>query len=189
MEIYFRTWSVPGLIVFLCCASCAATLGRADDAAEKQDYLKGGYFLLHQLCGNEAQLPLLLDLKTAPADIKTFADKISRTAKETNSILDKMQANDPALKFDRNPLPAVERDVRASIQDEKQHQLLFGTKNAEFSRALLVSQIEATNYALNLAKVLAGRESDHQLIKTLQQVSAKWNALNQESTRLLSSVR
>jgi hypothetical protein len=128
-------------------------------------------------------------VKHTSAEIESFADKISKTAKESSAVLEYMQDDDPALKFNPNPLPSIERDVRESIQDEKQHQLLFGTNDAEFERALLVSQIEASNYAHNLAKVLAEQETDPKRIKSLEKISSKWLAIHQESFHLLAAIK
>jgi hypothetical protein len=169
------------------CTSATLTVVRGADA-EKQEYLNGGYFLLHQLCDNEAQLPLLLDVKHSSSEIKTFADRISRTAKETNAAIDHMQDQDSAIKFERNPLPSIERDVRQSIQDEKQHQLLFGTSGPEFERSLLVSQSEASNYARNIARVLAENEEDAKRKKILEKLSNEWLLISKETFRLLSAV-
>jgi hypothetical protein len=189
MKLLSRVFHVLSIITLIGCVSAPFTLVRGDDAGARQEKLNGGYFLLHQLCDDDAQLPLLLDVKHAPEAIETFAIRISKTAKESNSLLEQMQDSDPALNFDRNPLPSIERDVRASIQDEKQHQLLFGTSDDAFVRALLVSQVEASNYGRNLAKVLSEQESDAKRIKLLERISAKWLAIHSEAFRLLSTVQ
>jgi len=177
------------MIILLGCISASFTVARGDDKAARQEKLNGGYYLLRHLCDDEAQLPLLLDVKHAPDTIASFAIRVSMTAKESNSLLEQMQDSDPLLKFDQNPLPSIERDVRESIQDEKQHQLLFGTSDDAFVRALLVSQIEASNYGHNLAKVLSEQESDPKRVKGLAKISAKWLAIHTEAFRLLSTVR
>jgi hypothetical protein len=174
-----------GLLVFFVTFFCVVTPTRGSDVSDHQNYLNGGYYLLHHLCEDEAKLPLLLDVKTAPPEIKSYADHISKAAKETIADLEHMQETDACLKFDKNPLPRIERDVRESIQADKQHQLLFGTSGAEFARALLVSQAEASAYALNLAKVLSQQENEPDRVKTLQHISVKWRTIHQETMRLL----
>jgi hypothetical protein len=174
-----------GLLICFLGIFCVLTLARGDETSEHQAYLNGGYYLLHHLCEDEAKLPLLLDVKDAPPGIEKYADHISKTAKETIAALERMQESDASLKFDKNPLPLIERDVRESIQADKQHQLLFGTTGAEFVRALLVSQAEASSYALNLAKVLSQQESNPDRVKTLQHISVKWRAIHQDAMRLL----
>ena len=172
------------LICFLS-VSCVLTPTRGSETSEHRDYLNGGYYLLHHLCEDEAKLPLLLDVKDAPPEIEKYAVHISKTAKESITALERLQENDPHLNFDKNPLPRIERDVRESIQADKQHQLLFGTTGAEFVRALLVSQVEASSYALNLAKVLSQQEKNPDRVKTLQHISVQWHAIHEEAMRLL----
>jgi hypothetical protein len=172
------------LICFLS-VSCVLTPTRGSETSEHRDYLNGGYYLLHHLCEDEAKLPLLLDVKDAPPEIEKYAVHISKTAKESIAALERLQENDPDLNFDKNPLPRIERDVRESIQADKQHQLLFGTTGAEFVRALLVSQVEASSYALNLAKVLSQQEKNPDRVKTLQHISVQWRAIHEEAMRLL----
>ena len=172
------------LICFLS-VSCVLTPTRGSETSEHRDYLNGGYYLLHHLCADEAKLPLLLDVKDAPPEIEKYAVHISKTAKESITALERLQENDPHLNFDKNPLPRIERDVRESIQADKQHQLLFGTTGAEFVRALLVSQVEASSYALNLAKVLSQQEKNPDRVKTLQHISVQWRAIHEEAMRLL----
>ena len=157
----------------------------ADEAATERANLNGGYFLLHKLCADEDQLPLLLNVKSTPKEIETFADKISQTAKESLTALDRIREHDKSLDFDRNPLPKIERDVRDSIRDEKQHQLLFGASGPDFARALLTSQIEASSYAENIAKVLAEQEKDPDRIRTLHRISEKWEAIHEQAFALL----
>ena len=164
-----------------------SSASRADEAStdQKLGNLNGGYFLLHKLCHDESQLPLLLTVKDTPKEIETFVDKISKMAKESLADLDRIQEHDKSLDFDRNPLPKIERDVRDSIAGEKQHQLLFGATGPEFARALLVSQIEASSYAENLTKVLAGQEKDTDRSKILSRLSEKWRAIHEEAFALL----
>lgn len=178
-------YSFPFLLVLLWGIFTTLAPAKTPAISERQDKLNGGYYLLHHLCENESNLPLLLAVKHAPPDIVDYADKISKTAKESLIVLNRMQEGDRHLKFDKNPLPSIEQDVRESIHDDKQHQLLFGTTGSEFVHALLVSQVEASTYALNLAKVLADQEKDSDRVAMLQRISAKWLALRDESYHLL----
>jgi hypothetical protein len=158
---------------------------QGEGISRQQEKLNGGYFLLHNLSEDEAQVPLLLDLKHAPPEIVAFANRMSQAGKATGATLDRFQEKDPAIQLDRNPLPQIEKDTRDSIKGDKQHQLLFGTTGSEFVRAFLVSQIEASTYAVNLSKVLAAQESDPQRTKTLRRVSAQWLALRNDAFRIL----
>ncbi len=184
---YFHQARNAVLFILSFCASLLVTTQpiHASNASEPQAKLNGGYYLLHKLSDDESQLPLLLVVKHAPPGIPDFARHISRTGKETIAALEQFQDQDNAIQFDKNPLPAIEQDVRDSIKDDKQHQLLFGTSNSEFVRALIVSQIEATTYATHLCKVLADQETDSGRTEKLRHLSAKWLALRNEAYRIL----
>ncbi|HEX4141371.1 MAG TPA: hypothetical protein VHY09_13565 [Candidatus Methylacidiphilales bacterium] len=174
------------LVLFAACGLVFSQAAlQAEDAPSYRDNLNAGFFLLHDLLDNEASLPILLDLKSSPQEIQNFADKISRTAKEGEAAMDKMREADPKISWDKNPLPKIEQDIRASITDEKEHQLLFGTKGPEFVRALLVSQAEASKYAANIAKVLARQDKNPWHRREFSGISARWHALYEEDFRLL----
>jgi hypothetical protein len=164
----------------------AGTPCQAAEDESKMGKLNGGYFLLHDLSDNEASLPILLDLKHAPPEIQPFADEISKVAKETEAAIEKMQDRDPAIRYDKNPLPAIEKETRSAVSGDKQHRLLFGTHNDEFVRTLVVSQVEASGYAIGLCKALADDESDPARQKTLQHLAARWGTVRDDSYRLLS---
>ena len=115
------------LLSFLFSVCFLANVAFAGEAALHQEKLNGGYYLLHHLASDEDQVPLLLVIKTAPPAVKDYADRISRTGKETLAALERMQQGDISLQFDKNPLPQIEQDVRDSIKADKQHHLLFGT--------------------------------------------------------------
>ena len=180
----FNALVLPSL-VYLFSAAATDTSAKDNDASEARDNLNGGYYLLHKLCSDEAQLPLLLVVKDTPKQIHDFADKVSRTAKESMAVLDQMQEKDPQINWDHNPLPKFERDVRESITAEKQHQLLFGATGSDFARALILSQTEASKYGANITKVLAEQEENPERAKSLRRLSEKWHALYDESFRFL----
>jgi hypothetical protein len=161
------------------------TTMRGDTTSEKTTKLNGGYYLLHQLSADEKQVPMLMVIKHVPSGLPPYADHIAKTAAETLTALDHMQQGDPSLRFDQNPLPMIEQDVRDSIKEDKQHQLLFGTTDAEFVRAFLISQIEACTYAENISKVLAQQETDPDRVKTLQRLSTEWFHMRNEAYRIL----
>ncbi len=175
--------SISGLLGCLGFFTAACVPLRAD--ASSRQNLNGGYFLLHDLLSDEENVPFLLDLKTSPKDLQDFAATISKTSKEGLAAMDRMHEANPSLNFDKNPLPKIEQDIRASIKDEKQHQLLFGTKGPDFARAFLVSQAEASKYAANIAKVLAQQDPDPVHQRDLTRMSARWHELYEQDFRLM----
>ena len=174
--------------LFLLAGFLILSVGSNLSAGEKSDAqaeLNGGYYLLHQLCDDEAHLGLLLMVKDAPKVISTYAREVADVADKDRATLERLQDTDKYLKLDDNPLPPIELAVRDSIKDEKQHRLLFGTTGSDFVQSLLVSQLEASTYATNIAKVLAAKEKDPDRIRTLQRISAHWAKLRDEGYQLL----
>jgi hypothetical protein len=176
---------VPSLFYLLVAIASEGTV--KGEASEYQHKLNGGYYLLHKLYEDEEQVPFLLDIKTAPPNVSSFADQVSKTAKAGLATLDKMRESDASINWDSNPLPAIEQEVRDSIKSEKQHQLLFGTKGPDFERAFLVSQAEASMYAENISKVLAGQDKNPDHVRDLNRMSEKWHAIYEEIFRMLRS--
>jgi hypothetical protein len=157
---------------------------RADD---NQHYLNNGYSLLHDLCDQEKSLDMILIIKTTPKDVADFAHEVSKSAKENFDQLEDLQDHDKAIRFDQAGLPQFELDTRDSIKADKQHLLLFGTTDKNFARALLVSQIEAGTYGMNLAKVLAGAEPNAHRAAVAQKISAHWEKIRDKAYRLLNA--
>jgi hypothetical protein len=183
---------------FACCLSLALGMaglaagalwgipnGQAEASSRQPTEMDGGYYLLEHVSNEESNVHLLFMVKDAPDEISTFADQLSKTADETKASLEYLQDKYPTVHFDDNPLPQIERDVRASIRDDKEHQLLFGATGTDFVRAFLITQIEASTYAINLSKVLADQETNPHRAKILRQISTKWLGMRDQAYRLL----
>jgi hypothetical protein len=160
---------------------------KGSDGVGSPDDEQVGFYLLSDVCQQETQVKLITLIKTTPPGVVDFVKRVSQTADESVATINRLQKGDPSLKTTDNPLPAFEQRVRNSIRDDKQHQLLFGTKGPDFARALLVTQIEATNYITNIAKDLAASDPDPDCARTLNRLSAKWLSLRVEAFRLLDA--
>jgi hypothetical protein len=158
---------------------------RADD--DQAAYLTNGYSLLHGLCGQEGQLDMILIVKTTPPEIADYLHQVSASAKQDTKWLDELQDHDKDLIFGRTGLPPFEKDTRASIQDDKEHMLLFGTSGSAFVRALLVSQTEAGTYGMNLAKVLAAAEPNEQRAAVVRKIGKRWKKIRDRAYALLNA--
>jgi hypothetical protein len=157
-------------------------LGRADST---QHDLNNGYSLMHHLCEQEKQVDLILMIKTTPKPVADFAHEVSKSAGDDLRILDQMAAHDPAIRFDMPGLPPIETKTRESIKDDKQHTLLFGTEGSDFAKALLVTQIEAGTYGMNMCKVMSDEESSGHRATELLRISDHWKKLRDKAYTLL----
>ena len=170
------------LVIYMIAAAAIVPLASGNAQTTK---LNGGYYLLHTLADDESDVSMLMMVKHAPPEIVKFADDITNVAKKNMATLDQFRDRDPAIRFDQNPLPAIEQNVRDSIKADKQHELLFGTSNSEFVRNFLVSQIEASSYAVHLNKVLGDQETDPARARALQNLSNDWAIARARAYRLL----
>jgi hypothetical protein len=175
--------------LFLGCAGVAwlflSPLRAGDDSRQ---YLINGYSLLHHLSEQEKPVDLILIVKTAPRAVADFAHEAAHTAGENLDLLDGLAARDHAIRFNEMGLPQFELDTREAIKDDKQHLLLFGTTNKDFSRAFLVTQIEAGTYGMNLAQVLSDAETNPHRAAVARKISKNWEALRDKAYGLLNSL-
>ena len=166
-------------------ALCLAGPLHADDHDAR--YFTNGYSLLYKLCADEKPLDQILIVKTTPKEIAAYLHEVSKSAKEDVSMLEDLHDQDHAVRFNARGLPQFEEDTRDSIRDEKQHLLLFGTKDSSFVRALLVTQIEAGTYGDNLAKVLADAEPNAHRAAVVRKISQRWEKLRDRAYALLNA--
>jgi len=155
---------------------------RAADATQQS--LNDGYSLFYDFCNQESQLSLLFWFKSAPRDVADYATRISATAKDDMAILKQFSVDQSALRLDTVSLPGFEIEVRKSMDDDRKQQLIWGSSGAGFAQAVAMTQSEATNYGMHVAKILAETETNPQRAKTMREIYNKWVALHAEAYRL-----
>jgi hypothetical protein len=155
---------------------------RADDT---QRDLNNGYSIMHHLFEQEKQVDLILMIKTTPKPVADFVHEVSKSADDDLTILDRMAAHDSAIRFDVPGLPPIETKTRESIKDDKQHTLLFGTQGSDFAKTLLITQVEAGTYGMNMCKVMADEEPSGHRATELRRISSRWEKLRNKAYALL----
>jgi hypothetical protein len=177
----------PSTLAFLFLAMTILTPGGTAHASEtpaSQSFLNDGYSTFYHFCDQESELSLLLWIKTTPLDIADYAKQISSTAKDDMAILKKFGVSDAALHLDKVSLPSFELDVRKSMDDDRKQQLIWGSSGAAFAQAVRMTQSEATNYGLHVAKVLAEMEPDPERARAMRNIADKWVALHAQAYKL-----
>ncbi len=158
---------------------------RAADGKASQSALNDGYSTFYHFCDQESQLSLLFWVKSAPHNIADYAARISSTAKDDMAILKKFGVGDSALQLDKVSLPGFEIDVRKSMDADRTQELIFGSSGPAFAQAVCMTQSEATNYGLHVAKVLAEVEPDPDRARVMHRVYDKWLARHVEAYKLV----
>jgi hypothetical protein len=178
MILPLRSLPILGILAFL------ALPLRADDHPGSSPDLRAGFYLMHDVCQRESQAHLVTLVKTTPKPVADYLDEISRAADDTLKVLRRLRQGDSSLRDAPNPLPPFEEATRAGIRADKQHEILFGTKGPAYVHAILLDQIEGANYVMHMAKVWSERDPDADRAATMRKVSARWQALRDEGTRL-----
>lgn len=156
-------------------------------ADEEALYRTNGYSLLYKLCDQEKPVDMILLVKTTPKEIVVYLHQVAASAKQDVAWLDDLRDHDKGLTFDQSGLPPFEEATRDSIQDDKEHLLLFGSTGSAFVRALLVTQIEAGTYGMNLARVLASSEPNEKRAAVVRKIGDRWQKLRDRAYALLNA--
>ena len=172
MKVFFL--HRPIAVALLATAPLRADLSQHD--------LNDGYALLHHICDQESQVNMITIIKTTPPDVARLTKEISQSAKEDKANLDELGLlMIPPSILKRTDCLTIETQTRASIEKEKQHLLLFGSKSGDFAKALVLSQIEASTYAENLANALADDETSSHRAEVLRHIASRWAAIKDRS--------
>ena len=150
------------------------------------------YSLLHQLLDDEKDVSMLRFIKREDADLKALIKKVSAAAKVGASQLEVFAKQDPTLSLDHYDLPSGEVKTRASISKMEEKNLLHDSGDP-FELVLIVTQLEALNYASHLAKVAGENDSQPGRALYLKGLSNEMKGLYGEvlahlSVRQISSV-
>jgi hypothetical protein len=181
-NLFIRRWSSILMgVAFLMIGGFSSS---AAEVKASQSSLNDGYSIFYDFCNQESQLSLLMWVKSTPRGIADYAERIASTAKDDMAILKKLGVQDSALRLDKVSLPSFEIDVRKSMAEDRQKQLLWGTSGAAFAQALVMTQSETTNYGLHVAKVLAETEPEPDRARAMRAIYDKWLALHVEAYRL-----
>jgi hypothetical protein len=166
-------------------ATVLLIIPRLANADATQGDLNHGYSLLHHLCEQEKQVDLILMVKTTPPAVAAFLHEVAKSADSDMAVLDHMAAHDSAIRFNDQGLPLIESKTRDSIKADKQHMLLFGTKDTDFAKTLLITQVEAGTYGMNMASVMADEESNGHRATELRRISSRWEKIRNKAYALI----
>jgi hypothetical protein len=144
------------------------------------------YSLLYQLLEEEKDVSLLRFIKSEPADVKKLVKKIASHSGTDGTLLKKLAKNDPGIKLDDLQLPPGEVATRDAIAATKKKALL-GQKGDSFELSLILTQLEALNYAWHLAEVAEQNEPNRDSATAVAGISQDMQDLYQETYLLLLS--
>jgi len=159
---------------------------RPSEMSAVQSTRNNCYSLLYQLLNEEKNVHLLLIVKREKKDVNSLIKKISDASSTGAKLLEEFAKKEPSIKLDDIRLPPGETATREAIASTKKKELL-GRKGNEFERTLLLTQIQALNYAWHLAKVAGENESQPERASALAGLSKQMENLHHEVFVMLAS--
>lgn len=142
--------------------------------------------LLYDLLGDEKNLSKILIIKRESKQLNELVKRISSTAGDSAKKLEKLAQLDRTLNLHAVGLPSGEVATRDAISKTKSGELLHGKGN-DFEFKLLLTQVEALNYGLHLAKVAAENSEQPEQVYEFSTLSAELKRLYEQVVTLLRS--
>jgi hypothetical protein len=167
-------------------AGCASVQEMIPIVGEQYRVRNEGYSLLYELSGKERNVDRILIVKSANPKVSAEIKQIAQMFGQAHDKLDSFAKQDAHLRFGMTRLPTLEQKTRDSIESKTTQQLLF-LSGQDFELQLLLTQVQALQYATHLAKEL-GSQDDNKNRKTfLGQFSKQCEQHHQTVVQLLSS--
>ena len=118
-----------------------------------------GYSLLYSLADKQSNVGKILIIKKASAKVSAEIKQIAEVFGKAKERLDGFAKEDSGLSFKMEHLPSMEEKTRAAIESTTTKDLLFSSGKA-FELRLLLTQVQALDYASHLANQLADKEGN-----------------------------
>ena len=118
-----------------------------------------GYSLLYSLADKQSNVGKILIIKKASAKVSAEIKQIAEVFSQAKERLDGFAKEDSGLSFKMEHLPVMEDKTRAAIQSTTTKDLLFSSGKT-FELRLLLTQVQALDYASHLASQLADKEGN-----------------------------
>ena len=148
--------------------------------------LSEGYGLLHALLAKQGGVDGILIVKGASGPGKDLIRRIAVASRDGAERIRGFAREDDRLRVDWTGLREVEQRARDQIEGATGKELLFS--GDDFEVRLLLTQSEATRYAVGLARVLLKIDRDEQRNQWLLDFVAGYDELRQEVVRRLAVV-
>lgn len=146
-----------------------------------------GFSLLYDLATKQSDVDKILILKHVDAKTAKEIKEIAQTFRQAQEQLDAFAHQDSSLNFKTKHLPVLEVKTRESIQSTTTKDLLFSS-GKEFELRLLLTQVQALDYASHLAGVLEDQDDNKERKSFLSEFSKQCDQHHKNVMQLLSSL-
>ena len=176
------------LALSLALSGCSSTGSKSDSAGSHPGGIRvrdNAYSLLYQLLDEEKHVSKLLIIKRDSRELNHLINDISDASGKAADQLKQFNKQDVTLDLDALNLPPGEVATREAIATTKKKELL-GNSGDAFERALLLTQIQALNYAAHLASVAATNDANNNRSAWLRSLSREMKEYYAQCVELLA---
>jgi hypothetical protein len=146
-----------------------------------------GYSLLYTLADKQSNVDKVLIIKHASEKVSVEIKQIAQVFSQAKKQLDEFAKQDGSLNFKMSHLPPMEEKTRAAIESTTTKDLLFSSGKA-FELRLLLTQVQALDYASHLANQLAGQNGNTKRKEFLTQFARQCEQHHKQVIDLLTSL-
>ena len=176
------------LLILLCIvllAGCAATVKVSPQGGGAVRERNEGYSLLYKLMSDESDVSKIFFLKHADDPVASVVKEIAYFCQSSKSQMDEFAKRDASLEYDLTDLPRIEQRAR-DLEAKDETRSLLTSSGKEFELRLIFTQLEATNYALQLSRSLAEQEDDPSRKNFLTNMTQRSAAFHEKLMSLLT---
>jgi len=175
------------IIALFAGAGCASVQEKIPFVRGRYRDRNEGFSLLYDLATKQRNVDKILVLKHVNARTESEIKEIAQLFHQAQEEFDSFARQDSSLNFQATHLPALEEKTRDSIQSTTTKDLLFST-GKDFELRLLLTQVQALNYASHLANVLRDKDYNRTRKSFLSEFSKQCDQHHQKVMQLLSSL-
>jgi hypothetical protein len=146
--------------------ACAATLAGCTSTPTPPSANGGmfrqqneGYSLLYKLMSDDSDVSKIVIFTRADDSVVSLIKEIAGACQAAKKQMDEFPKSDNRIEYDVPDLPYIEAKGRDQQASDDGHMLLTSS-GKEFEVQLIVSQAQATDYAMQLSKALIENEKD-----------------------------
>ncbi len=176
------------LTLLLCLVGCRTAPARRTASAETGQFTlrNNSYSMLNDLLDQQKHVGLLLLIKREESDVRKLVRRIAAASSDGASLLKRFAREDPNLSLDDTWLPPGEAQTREAIAQTTRERLLHES-GTNFELTLLLTQIQAVNYAAHLAQVAGEADTDAGRAQAMVKMRREFEGLYLELFRLIQS--
>jgi formate-dependent nitrite reductase cytochrome c552 subunit len=166
---------------------CASVQEKIPFVGDRLRTRNEGFSLLYELTTKQRDVDKILILKHIDAKAAREIKEIAQTFRQAQEQFDAFAHQDSSLNYKAKHLPVVEDKTRDSIQSTTTKDLLFSS-GKDFELRLLLTQVQALDYASHLASVLENQDDNKERKSFLSEFSKQCDQHYKNVMQLLFSL-